>query len=75
MSLYTYLMELNKYDRLIANMSHASIILHGHIDPTFFHILPKHNQMQYLLHIIVMYGPAMNMPLKCNIFKLVNVHV
>ena len=66
MSLYTYLMSLNKYDCHIANISHTAIMLHAHIDPTFLHMSAKMQETSIsTLHVIDMHVPATNMPLKC----------
>ena len=66
MSLYTYLMPLNKYDCLTPNMIHTVIMLHGSIDPTFLHMCPKTQPTATSPYVIAMYGPAtyilLNMP-------------
>ena len=41
MSLYTYLISLNKYECHITKMSHTAIMLHVHRDPTLLHICAK----------------------------------
>ena len=49
-SLYTFDVT-EKYVCHMANMSHKAIMVDGCIDPIFWIIVPKHNQLQYLLYM------------------------
>ena len=64
MSLYTYLMSLNKYDYNIANMTPSAIMLNGHIDPAFLYMSAKRQPTAISTsHVIARYGQATNIPL------------
>ena len=46
-----------------------AVRLHGHIYPTFLHMCAKTQPTTIpTSHVIAMYGPATNMPLKCHIY-------
>ena len=51
--IYSWHMSLKKYGSHIANMSHSAIMLNEHIDPAFCIYVPKHNKLQYLVHILL----------------------
>ena len=72
---YTCLISLNKNCHIV-NMMHTAIMLNGHIDPTIFIYVPKYNQLQYLLHMLL---PCMGQQQKCHsichIYKLVHVYM
>ena len=36
-------------------MGNTVVILYVHINMTVLHVCPKHNQLQYLLHVIANY--------------------
>ena len=50
---YIWHMLLNKYGYNTENVRHKAIMLNGHINPTFCMHVPKHNQLQYLLHMLL----------------------
>ena len=59
MSLYTYLMSLNKYGCHIANMTHTAITVLGHMDPKFLHMYAKpHPTTISTSDVTAMYRPA-----------------
>ena len=72
MSQHTYLMSLNKYTCHIENWTTTVIMLYGHINPVFLHILTKHNQLQHLLHMLLL---CMGQQQICHIYKLVLWHI
>ena len=76
LSLYTYLVSVNKYHCHITNMIHTAIMLDEHIDPTYLHISAK-TQPTYIStsHVIAMYGSATNMPLYILHKQILHVHM
>ena len=72
MSLLTW----HKYGCYIANMSHTTIMLNSHIDPTY---LPMSTKIQPTTaatsYINAKYVPEANMPLKCHICQLLHEQI
>ena len=59
------LMSVNKYACHIASMNHTAIMLNGHIYPRPLYICVKtHATVMSTSHVVAMYVPAINMPLK-----------
>ena len=52
--------HINECGHYTANICNNVLILQGNLDATLSHV-PKHNQLQDLLHVIVIYVPVINM--------------
>ena len=69
-------MSLNKYDCHIANITHTAIYTTGIQNQHFWIHVPKHNQVQYLLHMLSLYMGQQQICISiCNIYNLVQVHI
>ena len=73
MSLHTYLISLDKYDYHRANVIHTGVMANGHIHQTFCIFVPKHCQLQYLLHKLLPCKGQQQIYISiCHIYKFPN---
>ena len=79
MSVYTYLMSLNKYCCQITNMGHRSIMLNRPIGPTFLHMYAKTQPpgifTSRYCYIWASNKHASQMSHICHIHELLHVHM
>ena len=72
----SYVTERKEYGYHIVNINHTAIMLYGPMGLTFLHVCFKTQPTAISTsHVIAMYVPATNIPLKCQICKLGHVHI
>ena len=70
------LMSLNNSDCHFANLTHIAIVLHEHKDPKLLQVCAKHNQLQYLFHMLLPFMGQQQICLSiCHRYKLVHEYI